>query len=53
MVLDIYFLTVLRLATHKLIMSVDVAVGVELLATTFAGKHMASMLSAKRSKFML
>ena len=32
---------VLRLATHKLIVSVDAVVGVELLATNFAGKHMA------------
>ena len=35
---------VLRLPTHKLIVSVDAVVGVELLATTFAGKHMATVL---------
>ena len=32
------------LATHKLIESVDAVVGVEILATTFAGKHMATVL---------
>ena len=37
-------LPVVRLATHKLIESVDAVVGVELLATTLAGKHMATML---------
>ena len=37
-------LPVVRLATHKLIVSVDGVVGVELLATTLAGKHMASVL---------
>ena len=37
-------LPVLRLATHKLIVSVDAVVGVELLSTTFAGKHIASVL---------
>ena len=31
-------------ATHKLIMSVDAVVGVELLATTLAGKHIATVL---------
>jgi hypothetical protein len=39
-----YTLPVVRLATHKLIVSVDAVVGVELLATTFAGKHMATVL---------
>ena len=34
----------MRLATHKLIASVDAVVGVELLATTLAGKHMATVL---------
>ena len=34
-------LLVVRLATNKLIVSVDAVVGVELLATTLAGKHMA------------
>ena len=33
-----------RLATHKLIVSVDAVVGVEHLATTRAGKHMATVL---------
>jgi hypothetical protein len=33
-----------RLATHKLIDSVDDVVGVKLLATTLAGKHMATVL---------
>ena len=37
-------LPVVRLATHKLIVSVDAVVGVELLATTLAGKHMATVL---------
>ena len=35
---------VVRLATHNLIVSVDAVVGVELLATTLAGKHMATVL---------
>ena len=35
---------VVRLATHKLLVSVDAVVGVELLATTLAGKHMATVL---------
>ena len=34
----------MRLATQKLIVSVDAVVGVELLATTLAGKYMASLL---------
>ena len=34
-----------RLATHKLIVSVDAVVGVELLATTLAGKHNGAVLS--------
>ena len=34
----------MRFATHKLIVSVDAAVGVELLATTLASKHIATML---------
>jgi hypothetical protein len=37
-------LPVVRLATHKLIVIVDAIVGVELLATTLAGKHMATVL---------
>ena len=37
-------LSVVRLATHKLIVSVDAVVGVELLATTLAGKHIATVL---------
>ena len=37
-------LPVVRLATHKLIVSVDAVVGVELLATTLTGKHMATVL---------
>ena len=37
-------LHVVRLTTHKLIVSVDAVVGVELLATTLAGKHMATVL---------
>ena len=37
-------LPAVRLATHKLIVSVDAVVGVELLATTLAGKHMATVL---------
>ena len=37
-------LPVMRLTTHKLIVSVDAVVGVELLATTPAGKHIASVL---------
>ena len=36
-------LPVERLATHNLIVSVDAVVGVELLATTLAGKHMATV----------
>ena len=37
-------LLVVRLATHKLIVSVDAVVGVELLATTLAGKHTVTVL---------
>ena len=37
-------LPVVRLATHKLIVSVDAVVGVELLSTTLTGKHMATVL---------
>ena len=37
-------LPVVRLATHKLIVSVDAVVGVELLGTTLAGNHMATVL---------
>ena len=37
-------LPVVSLATHKLIVSVDAVVGVELLATTLAGKHIATVL---------
>ena len=32
-----------RLATHNLIMSVDAVVGIELIATTLAGKHIATV----------
>ena len=38
-------LPVVRLATHKHIVSVDAIVGVELLATTPACKHMATVLT--------
>ena len=34
----------MRLATHKIIVSVDAVVRVKLLATTHAGKHMATVL---------
>ena len=37
-------LPVVRLPTHKLNVSVDDVVGVELLATTLAGKHMTTVL---------
>ena len=37
-------LPVVRLAIHKLIVSVDAVVGVELLSTTLAGKHIATVL---------
>ena len=37
-------LPVVRIATHKLFVSVDAVVGVELLGTTLAGKHMATVL---------
>ena len=37
-------LLVVRLVTHKLIESVDAVVGVELLATTLAGKHLTTVL---------
>ena len=37
-------LPLLRLATHKLIVSFDAVVGVELLATTLTGKHIATVL---------
>ena len=37
-------LPVVRLATHNLIVSVDAVVWVELLATTLAGKHIATVL---------
>ena len=37
-------LPVVRLATHKLIVSVDAVVGVEHLATTLAGRHIATGL---------
>ena len=33
------------LATHKLIVSVDAVVGVEILATTLAGQHIANVLA--------
>ena len=37
-------LPVVRLATHKLFVSVDAVVGVELLTTTVAGKHMVTVM---------
>ena len=37
-------LLVVRLATHKLLVSVDDVVGLELLVTTHAEKHMATVL---------
>ena len=37
-------LHVVRLTTHKLIVSVDAVVGVELLATTLASKHMDTVM---------
>ena len=37
-------LSVVRLATHKLLKSVDAAVGLELLATTLADKHTVTVL---------
>ena len=37
-------LPVVRLATKNLLVSVDAVVGLELLATTFADKHMATVL---------
>ena len=38
-------LPVVRLATHKLIVSVDAVFWVELLATTLAGRHIATVLA--------
>ena len=35
----------MRLVPHKLIVSVDAILGVELIATTLAGKHIATVLS--------
>ena len=43
---------VVRLVTHKLIVSVDAVIEVELLATTHAGKHTATVLP-KGSKMLL
>ena len=37
-------LPVVRLATHKLLVSVDAVLGAEIIATTLAGKHMAAVL---------
>ena len=37
-------LPAVRLATHKLFVSVDAVVGVKLLAATLAGKHMVTVL---------
>ena len=37
-------LPVVRLSTYKLLVSVDAVVGLELLATTLADKHMATVL---------
>ena len=41
---DAKALPVVRLATKKLLMSVEVVVGLKLLGTTLADKHMATML---------
>ena len=38
-------LPVMRLATKKLLVSVDAVVGLEIFATTLADKHMATVLS--------
>ena len=38
-------LPVVRLATHKLLVTVDAVVGLELLATTLADKHVATVLA--------
>ena len=38
-------LPVVRLATHKLLVTVDAVVGLELLDTTLANKHMATVLA--------
>ena len=38
------YLPLVRLATKKLLVSVDAVVGLELLATTLADKHMATVL---------
>ena len=38
------YLPVVRLATKKLLVSVDAVVGLELLPTTLADKHMATVL---------
>ena len=37
-------LPLVRLATHKIVVSVDAVVGVELFATTLAGKHITTVL---------
>ena len=37
-------LPVVRLATHKLLVSVDIVVGLKLLATTLADKHIATVM---------
>ena len=37
-------LPVVRLATHKLLVSVDAIFGLELLATTLADRHIANVL---------
>ena len=37
---------VVRLATHKLLVSVDAVIGVKLLVTTVANKHMATVLQS-------
>ena len=42
-------LPVVRLATKKLLVSVDAVVGLELLATTLADKHMAIVLPAHQN----
>ena len=45
-------LRVVRLVTYKLIVSIDAVVGVELLATTLASKHTATLLP-KGNKVLL
>ena len=46
-------LPVVRLNTHKLFVSIDAVVWVEFLATTLAGKHMATVLFMCTLKLIL